>query len=135
MFSSNHPHESLTGNYIVTFFRVFVLSALLVTAFQGSSHASRKYFDFVNHSGLRILSLYISQSGYNKWGPDLLDSSTILESGESVNLWYDTYYDKFDVKVVFTDSTPDAIFSGHSFSSLWRLTIYKKNGNFWITSN
>ena len=119
---------------LATLVRVLVLAAFLVTAIQFPALAVRRDFTFVNHSGLTILQLYVSRTGYDSWGSDLLGSS-MLESGESVNLWYDDYYTNFDVKVVFTGSTPDAIFSSHSFNSLWRLTIYRRDGRFWITSN
>ena len=112
-----------------------VLVMLCLCVFNvGTASAKWRNFSFVNYSGKIISYLYISRVGYNKWGDDILGSS-VLGQGDSHPCRYNDSYRYFDVKVVFSDGR-DAVFSGHDFRSLWRLTIFQRNsGGYTIRSN
>lgn len=112
------------------------LLSVLILSTIGADSAFARWIDysFVNYSGRIIKYLYITATGYDSWGSDILGSS-VLGNGDRVGLRYNDDYRYYDVKVVFSDGS-DVVFGGHDYRSLWRLTIFHKGGNtYTISSN
>lgn len=53
-----------------------------------SALADRRDFTVHNNSRLTIQYLYVSDSGSNTWGSDVLGADTVLESGESTLVYF-----------------------------------------------
>ena len=116
-------------------FSVCLISILFISTFGvGVASARRRNFSFINYSGRIVKYLYISQSGYDKWGYDILGNLTMLANGDSCGCWYNDNYRYFDVKVIFADGS-DAIFVNHDFRRLRRLTLLNRGGTYTIRSN
>lgn len=112
---------------------VCLLSVLMLSV-SGADSALARWVDytFMNYSGRIISYLYITATGYGNWGRDLLP--TVLGNGDSVRLQYNTDYRYYNVKVVFSDGQ-EAVFGGHDYRSLWRLTIFHNGNHYTIRSN
>ena len=108
---------------IVCLMSILILSALGA----GQAYAKWVNYSFVNHSGRTIKNLYITSTGYDSWGKDLLGSS-VLSNGESVGLRYNNNVRYFDLKVVFMDNDY-VTFSRYDYRSIWRVTIYRSGSN------
>lgn len=111
---------------LITFVRVFVLAAFLVTAVQSSAFAAWKDLQVVNHTGYEIKNLYISSSGSGSWGKDLLGNST-LANGSSKTISYNGDYTYYDLKIIFMNNSHRE-WTGNqrlNFNGAWRITIYK----------
>lgn len=106
---------------------------LLVVLLANTASAAWKTFEFVNRSNQTIRSLYISSSGNNDWGDDLL-GRYILEPGDSVSISYNARYRYYDLKVIFAGGK-DITCWGHDFRSLWKLTFFWKRGDYYVRSN
>lgn len=116
-------------------FFVCFMSVLILSTFEADTASAKwRNFSFINYSGRIVKYLYISQSGYDRWGYDILGSSTVLGNGDSHSCRYDDRYRYFDVKVIFADGS-DAIFVNHDFRRLWRLTLFNRGGTYTIRSN
>ncbi len=111
------------------------LLSMLVLSMLGADEASAKWknYSFKNYSGRTIKNLYISRSGYDKWGNDMCGSS-VLSHGESLNMRYDNKYHYFDIKVVWMDNT-HSTWSKYNFRSMWRLTLYRDGSVYRISKN
>lgn len=110
------------------------LSVMILSTFgAGSALARRVSYSFVNYSGYTIKNLYITATGYNKWGSDLLGRS-VLSNGDSVSLRYDNSTRYFDVKVVWMDGS-DTTWSRVDYRSVWRKTLYRDGSTFYLRSN
>ena len=111
-----------------------LLSLFILFSF-GANVASARWisYSFVNYSGYTIKNLYISASGYNKWGKDLLGKS-VLQNGDSVSLRYNNDSRYFDIKVVWMDGS-NSTCSRHDYKSVWRVTLYKKGSTFYVKNN
>ena len=111
-----------------------LLSVLFITTF-GVGTASAKWvkYSFVNYSGRTIKALYITSSGYDKWGKDLLGNS-VLYNGNSVSLQYSNEYRYYDVKIVWNDGS-DTTWSKVDYKSVWRKTLYLDGSTYYIKSN
>ena len=103
------------------------LSVLILSTFGAkSAFAKWKSYSFFNYSGHIVKYLYITATGYDSWGKDLLGSS-VLGSGDSVSLRYNDKYRYYDVKVVFSDGD-DLIFRKSDFRNVWRKTLFHRSG-------
>ena len=101
----------------------------------GADSALAKWinYSFKNYSGHTIKNLYISSSGYRKWGDDMCGSS-VLSNGESLSMRYNNTSRYFDIKVVWMDGS-SATWSKRDFKGMWRLTLFKNGSNYYITNN
>ena len=98
-----------------------------------SAYAKWVTYSFKNYSGRTIKSLYVSSSGYNKWGDDMCGSS-VLSSGESLSMKYNNRTRYFDVKVVWMDGS-STTWSKKDFKAMWRLTLYRNGSTYYLTNN
>lgn len=81
--------------------------ALLAAAFLAApALAARQDFAVINHSGHVIVTLNVSPSSSNRWGPDLLGRE-VLANGEQAMMSFDKEEDHclFDIRVTFDDGT------------------------------
>ena len=124
----------LSGSTLLTLVKVFVLAAFLVALPQSSVSATQWIdYRFVNHTGYTIKELYITRTGYNNWGTDLLGSS-VLSNGESKGLRYNTDWRYWDVKIVFMNN--EVITWSHvDYSGTWRKTVYRDGSRYMISNN
>lgn len=68
--------------------------------------AARQDFTVVNSSGHVIVTLNVSPSRSNRWGPDILGSE-VLANGEEASVSFDNDEDQclFDIRVTYDDGT------------------------------
>ena len=86
-----------------------VLALLLLTGGVGNNtaHAADwQELKVINLTGATIKGLYVSQSGYDKWGSNLLSSD--LKHRTSTTIRYNANYSYYDMKVVFLND--DTVF-------------------------
>ena len=104
------------------------MAAFLVAAVQmPTASAAWKDLQVLNHTGYAIKNIYITSSGYGKWGKDLLGQYN-LSNGSSKTISYNADYTYYDVKIVFMNGAYRE-WKGNSRINLngaWRITIYKK---------
>ena len=105
-----------------------ILSLLILSAYGAdSAFASWKNYSFVNYTGRTIRNLYITATGYNKWGSDLLGNS-VLGNGDSVSLRYNNDYRYYDIKVIFSGGD-EIVFEKCDYKAVWRMTIFHRYGS------
>lgn len=71
--------------------------------------------------------MYVSNSGSNSWGGDLLGKSTTLSNGSSASVNYNSEYAYYDLKIVFMNGAHRE-WTGNqrlNLSGAWRITIYR----------
>ena len=87
---------------------LFSLLTLLIAA--GSALAGMQDFTLTNNSGSVITNLYVSPSGEDSWGEDVLGAD-VLEPGQAVNISFDNYNDAcaWDIMVVDEDGAQSTI--------------------------
>ena len=118
-------------------FRLSVLFIfLLLFSLSEAKMASAKWkkYPFYNYSGRTVKYLYISSSGYDKWGKDLLGKN-ILKPGQHVNLQYNDDTVLFDIKIVFAGDDDVYTWSKYNFKSMWRLSLYRDGSSYRINKN
>ena len=111
-----------------------LLSVLILSTFgAGTAFAKWVNYTFKNYSGRTIKRLYISSSGYDKWGDDMCGSS-VLSNGESLSMRYNNTSRYFDIRVVWMDDSK-ATWSKYDFKGMWRLTLYDEGSVYRISKN
>jgi len=79
-------------------------SAAAILMFAQSALADQRDFQLQNNSSVDIASVYVSPSGVNSWGDDVMGSD-ILPSGQTVNMNFTGSDDgtcNYDIKVLST---------------------------------
>lgn len=103
--------------------KTFLLSLFaLCFCFAGNVFAGSQDFTLVNGTEHNILSIYISSSGSDKWGPDRL--SGYLNAGDSTTFTF-TNCDAalWDIKVVYRDNKPDAVWHRINLKKVYKLVL------------
>ncbi len=110
------------------------LSVFIIFTFgTGIALAKRVSYSFVNYSGYTVKNLYITGTGYDRWGKDLLGKS-VLNNGDGIRLTYDNKTRYFDIKVVWMDGS-DSICRSHDYKSVWRVTLFRDGSSFYVKNN
>lgn len=88
----------------------------------GSAFAGAQDFILVNATEHTVHSVYISSSGSSVWGPDRLTG--YLEPGDWTTFTFTGYDDDlWDIKIVYRDSKPDAVYTQVRLSTLYKLVL------------
>ena len=88
----------------------------------GTAFAGAQDFTLVNATEHTILSVYISSSGSNIWGPDRLNG--YLTPGDWTEFTFTGYDDDlWDIRIVYLDNKPDAVFTRLSLTTLFKLVL------------
>lgn len=99
------------------------MAAILLLTFGHAVRAGDADFTMVNSTGIDIAEVYISPANKNAWGRDRLGRNT-LDNGKSKLF---TFTDRAacvnDIKVVFDDDTPDAIWEDLDLCKINKLTL------------
>lgn len=103
--------------------KTFILSIFaLCVCFIGNVFAGSQDFVIDNDTDHNILSIYISSSGSDTWGPDRLNG--YLNSGESTKFTFtncDSAY--WDIKVVYRDNKPAAVWNRINLKKVYKLVL------------
>jgi hypothetical protein len=85
-------------------FRASILGALVASALATAAYAAQQDFEIVNSTGQAILTLNVSPSDENSWGPDILGVD-ILAAGESADISFDNEEERceWDIRVTYED--------------------------------
>ena len=77
-----------------------IAAALLATA----AYAAQQDFTIVNDTGQAIMTLNVSPSDSNQWGPDILGSD-VLAAGERAEVSFDRDEERceWDIRVTYED--------------------------------
>lgn len=80
---------------------VLVLAGALAAA---SAVAGKQDFTIINNTGFVVVTLNVSRSGENRWGPDLLDSE-VMANNEQAEVSFDNAEDQclWDIRVTYDD--------------------------------
>ena len=125
MLSLDTPPVGRKQSPVAMAVRVIVLAAFFVAAVQVPALAAWKDLQVINHTGYTIKKLYVSQSGSDSWGQDLLGSNT-LQNGSTTNIRYNGDFTYYDLKIVFMNDSHRE-WTGNqrlNFNGAWRITIY-----------
>lgn len=81
-------------------FGAAVLAATVATA----AYAAQQDFTIVNNTGQTVMTLNVSPTESNAWGPDILGRD-VLANGESAEITFDRAEDRceWDVRVTYED--------------------------------
>ena len=85
---------------MLKFWGAAVAASLLATA----AYAAQQDFTIVNNTGQTIMTLNVSPSDSNQWGPDILGSD-VLASGERAEVSFDRDEERceWDIRVTYED--------------------------------
>ena len=107
-------------------FKKIALVLLAVLFIAGAAFAGRQDFILDNQTCHRVLTVRISPTGDGMWGPDRL--SGILYPGHDTIFTFSGHAERYwDIKIVYTDSKPDAVFTGVDLFTNGRLIIRDNN--------
>jgi hypothetical protein len=86
--------------------KLFFAGALLVSTFASAAYAAPQDFTLTNSTGHVIMTLNVSPSDSNRWGPDILGRD-VLADGESAEVSFDRNEDdcEWDIRVTYDDGT------------------------------
>ena len=80
-------------------------------------------FTLTNRTGLTIRELYVSPAKRSQWGRDRLGDG-VLEQARSRHMKFgETAICKQDIKVVFEDDTPDAVWENVDLCEIEKITL------------
>jgi hypothetical protein len=81
-----------------------IAAALAVSALATAAFAAQQDFTIVNDTGQAVLTLNVSPTSENSWGPDILGVD-ILANGESAEVSFDRDEEEcvWDVRVTYED--------------------------------
>ena len=83
--------------------------ALLASALATAAYAAQQDFTIVNDTGQVIMTLNVSPSDENQWGPDILGTD-VLAAGESAEISFDRAEERceWDIRVTYQDGDSGA---------------------------
>jgi len=83
--------------------------ALLASALATAAYAAQQDFTVVNNTGQTVMTLNVSPSDSNQWGPDILGSE-VLANGESAEVSFDRDEERceWDIRVTYEDGDTGA---------------------------
>ena len=94
------------------------LALASTTAFAGDAD-----FTLTNRTGLTIRELYVSPTKRSQWGRDRLGEG-VLEQAKARHFKFgETAICKQDIKVVFEDNTPDAVWENVDLCEIEKITL------------
>jgi hypothetical protein len=81
-----------------------IAAALAAAAWATAAYAAQQDFTLINNSGHDVLTLNVSPSSQDSWGPDILGVD-ILPNGESVDISFDRDEEEcvWDIRVTYDD--------------------------------
>ena len=119
------------------FFKVFMVCLTVLFVFtlltENQASAEMVEFNLVNLSGRTMKRMYVSDTGADGLGVDILGDD-VLRSGQSINPYYNDRYRYFNIRVVWTDNTY-LTWSNYDLKGVWRLTLYKDGGTYYLRNN
>ena len=83
--------------------------ALLASAVATAAYAAQQDFTIVNDTGQVIMTLNVSPSDENQWGPDILGAD-VLATGERAEVSFDRAEERceWDIRVTYQDGDTGA---------------------------
>jgi len=84
--------------------KIFVVIALLFSTLATVAYAAQQDFTITNHTGQTVMTLNVSPTSENSWGPDILGVD-VLGNGESAEISFDRDEDDcvWDIRVTYED--------------------------------
>ena len=84
--------------------KLLIAGALLVSAIATAAYAGAQDFTIHNSTGQAVLTLNVSPSDSNQWGPDILGVD-VLGDGEDAEVSFDRNEDQcvWDIRVTYDD--------------------------------
>ena len=84
--------------------KIFVVIALLFSTLATVAYAAQQDFTITNHTGQTVMTLNVSPTSENSWGPDILGVD-VLGNGESAEISFDRDQDEcvWDIRVTYED--------------------------------
>ena len=84
--------------------KFFMAAALAVAATATAAWAAAQDFTIHNRTGHTVMTLNVSPSASNEWGPDILGQD-VLANGESAEITFDRGEDHcmWDIRVTYDD--------------------------------
>jgi hypothetical protein len=84
--------------------KLLVAIAFIFSSMASPAFAAPQDFTIVNNTGHTVLTLNVSPSGEDKWGPDILGTE-VLATGASAEVTFDRGIDhcNFDIRVTYDD--------------------------------
>jgi hypothetical protein len=81
-----------------------IFGALVAAAISTAAWAAQQDFTIVNHTGQAVMTLNVSPSDENTWGPDILGVD-ILANGEQADVSFANSEDRceWDIRVTYED--------------------------------
>jgi hypothetical protein len=86
--------------------KLLIAGAMLMSAIATAAYAAPQDFTLTNSTGHVIVTLNVSPSDSNRWGPDILGRD-VLGDGESAEVSFDRDEDQceWDIRVTYDDGT------------------------------
>ena len=83
--------------------------AVLATMLATAAYAAQQDFTIVNNTGQAIMTLNVSPSDENQWGPDILGAD-VLGAGERAEISFDRDEERceWDIRVTYEDGDTGA---------------------------
>ncbi|MGZ8282606.1 MAG: hypothetical protein ACXWUN_06590 [Allosphingosinicella sp.] len=87
----------------------WISGALVASALATAAYAAQQDFTVVNDTGQTVMTLNVSPSDENAWGPDILGAD-VLGDGESAEVSFDRDEDRceWDIRVTYEDGDTGA---------------------------
>ena len=84
--------------------KLWIVGALLASALTSAAYAAPQDFTLTNNTGHVIMTLNVSPSDSNNWGPDILGRD-VLGDGEAAEVSFDRDEDDcvWDIRVTYDD--------------------------------
>jgi hypothetical protein len=84
--------------------KLLIALAFLFSSLAAPAFAAPQDFRIVNHTGQVVMTLNVSPTGDDEWGPDILGVD-VLANGESADISFDRDEDKchWDLRVTYED--------------------------------
>ena len=84
--------------------KFFTVAALAVAAISTAAYAAAQDFTIHNNSGHTVMTLNVSPTSSNNWGPDILGRD-VLANGESAEITFDRSEDQcvWDIRATYDD--------------------------------
>jgi hypothetical protein len=83
----------------------WIAGALVAAAVATAAYAAQQDFTLTNHTGHVIMTLNVSPSNENHWGPDILGRD-VLGDGEAAQVTFDRDEEQcsWDIRVTYDDN-------------------------------
>ena len=84
--------------------KMLMAAALAVAAISSAAYAAMQDFNIHNQSGHTVVTLNVSPSSSNDWGPDILGQD-VLANGESAEISFDRDEEQcmWDIRATYDD--------------------------------